>query len=188
MSAVYAYCWLESHIEVSRLRHQNGAAQGETGPSLREMPNGGSRSPVFAYSNELDKWLSRGDPRHSRHRSQSDLIKQSAGIRANVGRELETLHKNMTAVRKGLTDMPKIGDVGFQFLMTDLSVGLSFARAATTNRSPDAKKRKIRIARRAYEVTNKIMPRARLDDHQRQEFGAKAQELKRALEQLGEVF
>lgn len=83
--------------------------------------------------------------------------------------------------------MRPIDRAGFTFLMTDLAVGLRFARHAASQRKQDIRSREIRNARHAYQTSLRFSPRLQLGERERQDLQNRIYELKVALEQLGEV-
>ena len=83
--------------------------------------------------------------------------------------------------------MRPIDRTGFTFLMTDLAVGLRFARRAASQHKQDIRSREIRNARHAYQTSLRFSPRLQLGERERQDLEGRTQELKFALEELGEV-
>jgi hypothetical protein len=78
---------------------------------------------------------------------------------------------------------------GFNFLIADLELGMTFTRIASDAReNSDKRVRNRASARRAYDGFFGIAHRASRSEEQHQEVKEKLQQLKSALEQLGEVF
>lgn len=85
--------------------------------------------------------------------------------------------------------LERLERAGFSFLMTDLELGLTLTRVASSAREASEKRNRNRTnARRAYDAVWRISRHAFLNSDERQEVTEKLSELKAALEQLGEVF
>ena len=72
--------------------------------------------------------------------------------------------------------------------MTELKVGGTLARSASSKRNPDRRQQTIRAARHAYDTSVRLAAKLQLTDAQQRNFNRKMKKLKAALEQLGEVF
>ncbi|HKW16612.1 MAG TPA: hypothetical protein VJO35_03790 [Terriglobales bacterium] len=82
-----------------------------------------------------------------------------------------------------------VGKPGFTFLITDLKLGMTFARIAS--HAPEGSEKRTRNkanARKAFDSIYHLSHRVLLSNDKRQELDGKLAQLRRALEQLGEVF
>ncbi len=81
-----------------------------------------------------------------------------------------------------------IDRTGFSFAMTELKVGGTLARCASSKRNPDRRQQTIRAARHAYDTSVQLAGKLQLTDMQQRDFHRKMVKLKAALVQLGELF
>lgn len=65
----------------------------------------GPRSPVFAYSEQLDRWMKDGDLRHFRHTEGISLNQHSRELVQEMRQSRETLHRKMEDLHKTVTAM-----------------------------------------------------------------------------------
>ncbi len=84
--------------------------------------------------------------------------------------------------------MRAIHRTGFNFLMTELTVGMTLARSASLKRNPDRRQTTIGAARHAYDTSVRLAERLQLPEAQKQKLNRRRERLKGTLEQLGEVF
>jgi hypothetical protein len=78
---------------------------------------------------------------------------------------------------------------GFTFLITDLRLGMTFARIGS--QSPQGSEKRTRNqanARRTYDSISRINDHASLDEKERREINGKLAQLRSALMDIGEVF
>ena len=87
-----------------------------------------------------------------------------------------------------LKRMRVIDRVGFDFLMTELRVGMTLARGVSLKRHPDGRQRTIGAARHAYDTCARLAARLELTDGQQRKLHRGMVKLKATLEQLGETF
>ena len=95
-----------------------------------------SPRPQGAKSPNLEESVSRRGVRNGHPRDPGDLVKQSTLLCAQLGSRLEELRNDLGSLREKLDAVPKLEDIKFQFMMTDLSIGLTFVFGAITTRSP----------------------------------------------------
>lgn len=84
--------------------------------------------------------------------------------------------------------MRVIDRTGFEFLMTEVRVGLTLAGAASSRRTPLRRARRIGAARHAYDTIVRLAARLQLDEQQQRTLKRGTENLRSELEQLGEVF
>ncbi len=84
--------------------------------------------------------------------------------------------------------MRVVDRVGFDFLMTELRVGMTLARGVRVKRNPDRRERTLGAARQAYETCVRLAARLQLSDGQERKLKRGMEKLKAELEQLGEAF
>lgn len=84
--------------------------------------------------------------------------------------------------------MRVIDRTGFEFLMTEVRVGLTLARGASSRRIPLRRARTIGAARHAYDTIVRLAARLQLDEQQQRTLKRGTENLRSELEQLGEVF
>ena len=78
---------------------------------------------------------------------------------------------------------------GFDFFISDLDLAMTLARIASDSQEDSEKRERNQAnARQAYDTISRISARAVLSDKERQEVKEKLNQLKSALERLGEVF
>jgi hypothetical protein len=82
--------------------------------------------------------------------------------------------------------LPYADAVGLQFLRTELTMGLTFARIALEARTESKFERNRANARKAYDALLHFTPGTSLSAEEAQEIGASTAQLKSALQQLGE--
>jgi hypothetical protein len=81
-----------------------------------------------------------------------------------------------------------IGKLGFNFLITDLELGMTFARIASNAHEASGKRTRNKAnARRAYDVISRLNHRVLLSGHEREKVELKLANLRLALEELGEI-
>jgi hypothetical protein len=131
----------------------------------------GNRSPVFAFTVDIDKWL-----RKRRTAEDPDNLKapqsDTGKLLAESQRLVSTLQRN-----------------GADFLFLDLDVAFSMAKSALTSGADTQKKaRKQKIARRAYNTIMHLSQRLKMTKQENGDLRKKLATLRRTLEELGESF
>jgi hypothetical protein len=99
----------------------------------------------------------------------------------------------MAGARKRMTQPSKVLDdlsqSGYQFLISDVEVGLTLARIASRSAYDlDRRIRNVQNARRAYDKVQQLLPHLGLNGSQQQTVTERLHILKSALEKLGEQF
>lgn len=179
--------------------------------------SGKTRSKVFAYKAELDRWLQEcaerdeikvaifgeertNNPRVLRNQQATKKMASLASKQydqvARIGEEVRRMLERQKQRQKALMRSPHYGEgreqlenTGFTFLISDLELALTLTQIAANSRSnEDKRKRNQQNARRAYDTITKLARRAVLTDIQRSELDNVAARLKSRLETLGEVF
>ncbi len=84
--------------------------------------------------------------------------------------------------------MRAIDRTGFNFLMTELTVGMTLTRGASLKRNPELRERTIGAARHAYDASVRLAERLHLSKSQEQKLNRRRERLRSTLEMLGEVF
>jgi hypothetical protein len=77
---------------------------------------------------------------------------------------------------------------GIQFLQAELETGMTFAQVAESASQEEKKRRNIANARKAYDSVLRFLPDSKLSDDEFSEIKIKLEELRFALESLGENF
>ena len=75
---------------------------------------------------------------------------------------------------------------GIQFLRAELDTGLTFSRVAETTAHEDKRRRNCAHARKAYDTVLHFLPNSSLDNGEMNEVKTKLEELRFALQSLGE--
>jgi hypothetical protein len=70
----------------------------------------GRRSPVFAFSEELDEWVKRGGLRQLSPNGNSELVQHSAQLRAQIRESREHLKAQLQTLWEGITTLRNIKD------------------------------------------------------------------------------
>lgn len=84
--------------------------------------------------------------------------------------------------------LARLEKTGFKFLITDLDLALTLTKIASDSDEDSEKRTRNQTnARQAYDTLLSISTRALLTEGQREEVKEKLQQLRSALEQLGEV-
>ncbi len=131
----------------------------------------GKRSPIFALTVEIDKWLLKqrtgAVPEHV-----TTLQSDSRKLQAESQRLVSTLQRS-----------------GADFLFLDTEIALSMAKSALSAGADTQKKaRSQRIARRAYNTILHLSQRLKMTKQEDSELRKKLAAIKRELEQSGERF
>ena len=174
-----------------------------------------SRSEVFAYKTELDRWLRQCAERDERQAAvlEQDRINNPRALRAvSVMKEMTSLasqqydkvavlsenvrrmveqqkQRQQDLAKQAYTKRERMEQVGFTFLVSDLELARTLTRiAANSGRDTNKRKRNQQNARRAYDSVETLARRAVLTGSQRAELNDVAAKLKSELQKLGEVF
>lgn len=92
----------------------------------------------------------------------------------------------MTSKKDVLTKTEK---AGFHFFISDLDLAITLTRIASDSQEDSEKRgRNQANARQAYDTISRISARAVLNEEERQQVKEKLNQLRSALERLGEVF
>ncbi len=144
------------------------------------------RSPVFAFSGEVDDWLRQcaSDPGRNLERIPCVPLAES-------GTELDLPLKKTSIVsavaRKRTADLKVLtSQVMFRFLIGQLDLGLKFARYAGLPYMPIEKRAGYELlARRAYEAACAFQRQTELDPSQWKQVQEEIEQLRSILQQLG---
>lgn len=126
----------------------------------------GTRSPVFAYSEEIDSWLKRrarasiGSRLERKLAARKEKLNKLAGARHDLGisaTRRRILKDQFEQTRKNL----------FSFMSTDLDAAMTLARIAKGSADPQKKARNDANARRALETVLKMYRQSNLTEDER---------------------
>jgi hypothetical protein len=79
-----------------------------------------------------------------------------------------------------------VSNNGFEFLRTDLDIGLTFMDMAETTHDVAKRQRNHANARRVYDTVVRLMQKLSLDDTQREELTERLARLKSRLQKVGQ--
>lgn len=127
----------------------------------------GTRSPVFAYSEEIDSWLNR----RARASIGSRLERKLAARKEKLNKLVETRHNFRPSARRSKTLKDQFEQTRknlFSFMSTDLDAALTLATIAKGSTDPQKKARNDANAQRALETVLKMYRQSNLTEDERE--------------------
>jgi hypothetical protein len=92
------------------------------------------------------------------------------------------MHQN---IKESWQHLEQANQIGIDFLVTELSVGLTFLQTADVTGSPVTRARDLEKASHVYRTVVRLLPRVILSADDRAEINEKLAELRRKLEHAG---
>lgn len=153
---------------------------------VHKLHPGNPKSPVFAYQDDLDRWLQRIARQGVGVESdrQLALIKDSREKALEIQQRLAFLRTNKLR-RKTMTGLEQVRQNRFKFMLIDLDVGLTLAKIAGNASDSRKRTRNEATAHRALDTVLHLFSESELSDHERKVIEGKIAELRAALIRLG---